>query len=260
PMIYSAAYCPFSIQKIIDKEKFQDSKTLTETQRRSMFTEIDNFEDIGWLSTILPPTLISTSMLKRCKYNLNQLSQDTAINLIQDLLDDGVRIQEVYVDTVGVPEKYEALLRRKFPSIKKIKVSKKADSLFKIVSIASICAKVLRDFIVENWKFIEKIDFDHLDYGSGYPSDPKTKEYLTKIFDPIFGYPQFVRFSWSTITKILEEKAVPCRWDDDDDDDDANPNNSNEKNKVKNHKISKQKSIDTFFAPKNHTRRKRKSD
>lgn len=72
----------------------------------------------------------------------------------------------MYLDTVGDPHKYEMKLMARFPKLK-IKVSKKADSLFPCVSAASICAKVTRDTVLKNWKFAENIGA--YDFGSGYP-------------------------------------------------------------------------------------------
>lgn len=48
---------------------------------------------------------------------------------------------QVYVDTVGDPEKYRVKLSEIFPAIKFV-VAKKADSLYPVVSGASIVAKV----------------------------------------------------------------------------------------------------------------------
>lgn len=48
---------------------------------------------------------------------------------------------KVYVDTVGDAEKYGAKLSQRFPGVKFV-VAKKADSLYPVVSGASIVAKV----------------------------------------------------------------------------------------------------------------------
>lgn len=150
----------------------------------------------------------------RSKYNLNALSHDSAIGLIRRAIDAGVNVKEVYLDTVGPPEKYEQKLSALFPGIK-VKVSKKADSLFPVVSAASICAKVIRDQCIVKWKFLEKIDpkfHSNYDYGSGYPGDPKTKAFLKAVFDKMFGYPTFIRFGWSTASTVIDKDGYKCNW------------------------------------------------
>ncbi|XP_053152966.1 ribonuclease H2 subunit A isoform X2 [Hemicordylus capensis] len=217
-MVYSICYCPVTRQEDLKTLKVADSKILTEAQREQLFEKLDAAKDfVGWALHILSPNFISNSMQRRVKYNLNALSHDTAIGLIQHALDSGVQVAEVFVDTVGPAEKYQEKLKRQFPELV-ITVKPKADSLFPVVSAASICAKVARDQAVKNWKFLEGLEDVGLDYGSGYPNDPKTKEWLSQSLDPVFGYPQFVRFSWSTAQIILESKAVPVHWDDDEDD------------------------------------------
>lgn len=42
--------------------------------------------------------------------------------------------------------------------------------------------------------------------------DPTTKKWLAEVMDPVFGYPHFVRFSWSTCSNILESKAAAVEW------------------------------------------------
>ena len=133
----------------------------------------------------------------------------------------GANITEVYVDTVGDPTKYQQKLKELFPQID-ITVAKKADSTYPIVSAASICAKVVRDRIMEQWQCREDVAVPESGFGSGYPGDDKTKKFLHACIDPVFGYPQLVRFSWSTASKILDDKACVMHWEDDDDDDEEN--------------------------------------
>lgn len=61
----------------------------------------------------------------------------TCLSLLQTHIND----IQIYVDTVGPPEKYQDKLTALFPGIKCV-VAKKADSIYPIVSAASICAKV----------------------------------------------------------------------------------------------------------------------
>lgn len=229
PMVYGICFCPVSKKQELKDSKVADSKTLNEVERENLFQKIDESKSyIGWALQIISPNTISTSMLQRTKYNLNAISHDTAIDLVQYALDSGVQLKEVFVDTVGPADKYEDKLSKRFPGID-VTVRPKADSLFPIVSAASICAKVARDRVVKGWSFSEDMGDVEADYGSGYPSDPKTKAWMLKYLDPVFGYPQFVRFSWSTAQTLMDSKGVTVHWDDDDEDGEKGAQRQNNK-------------------------------
>ena len=93
------------------------------------------------------------------------MAHDTTIDLIAAIVAKGVNVTEVYIDTVGPPDKYQEKLSKIFTNIK-ITVSKKADALFPIVSAASICAKVTRDSEITNWTFVENLKVER-NFGSG---------------------------------------------------------------------------------------------
>lgn len=216
PMVYGTCYCPVHRENDLKTLECADSKTLTEKKRETIFDKIGCEKDyIGWKIEIISPNIICNRMLQRQKYSLNQVSQDSAVGLIQKVLDDGVNLTEVYVDTVGMPEKYQEKLSQIFPQVK-ITVAKKADSLYTIVGAASICAKVSRDLAVKGWNLTEHFEVKaDMSWGSGYPGDPDTKKFLREHIDPVFGFPHLVRFSWSTAEKLLEEHAVTIEWHED---------------------------------------------
>lgn len=221
PMVYGICFCPVSKNADLKALGVDDSKALTEEQREKLLDKIlQNSEYLGWAIDILAPSFISKSMYRRGKYNLNTMSHDTAIGLIQLAIDKGVQVSEVYVDTVGPPEKYQAKLEGIFPGVK-ITVAKKADSLFPCVSAASICAKVARDKALSAWNFGEGSPAVGL-WGSGYPGDPVTKKFLQENFHPVFGFPGIVRFSWKTAEKIVEEKGVRLTWEEVEPEEDEN--------------------------------------
>lgn len=210
PMVYGIAYCPVTKSQDLKDLGVDDSKKLTDQQREGLLQKVlDNDSYLGWAVHLLSPTFISRSMLRRAKYNLNTMSHDTAIGLVRGAIAAGVNVSEVYVDTVGPPEKYQAMLQGIFPNLK-IVVAKKADSLYPCVSAASICAKVARDAALRDWACPV---VGAAATGSGYPGDPVTKRFLQDMLHPVFGFPGIVRFSWKTAEKIIEEKGVRLRWE-----------------------------------------------
>lgn len=211
PMVYGIAYAPLSNKQLLVDLGCADSKSLTENQRDSIFDKICTENDkIGWAVEAISPNYIANSMYRRCKKSLNEVSMQSAIGLIEGALKAGVNVTKIFVDTVGPPEKYQARLKDLFPQCD-IVVAKKADSTYPIVSAASICAKVSRDHALRAWQFRE--GDNETKYGSGYPTDPVTKTWLSENVDSVFGFPQLVRFSWSTAEKILESHAVSVEWE-----------------------------------------------
>lgn len=216
-MVYGIAFCPISKQSILKELGCADSKQLTEEQREQIFVSSNQKEDstasVGWAVDLISPNEISNSMLSRVKRSLNEVSMDSAIGLIKKALELEVDVAEIYVDTVGPPEKYQAKLEAIFPKIK-ITVAKKADSTYPIVSLASICAKVSRDHALKIWQFREDTEVPEEGFGSGYPGDPVTKRFLKEV-EPVFGFPRIVRFSWSTAVNALEGNAFAVEFEED---------------------------------------------
>ena len=111
--------------------------------------ETDLYRQCGWATRVMSARDISAGMLKPVwAYNLNAQAMDATAELLQRVLDTGVNVKEVYVDTIGAPAVYQRKLERMFPSLQ-ITVAKKADSLYPCVSAASVCAKVTRDAALE---------------------------------------------------------------------------------------------------------------
>jgi ribonuclease HII len=76
----------------------------------------------------------------------------------------------------------------------------KADDLYPIVSASSIIAKDERDSIIEELKK------NYGDFGSGYPSDTRTTEFLREWIKEKKKAPPFARKSWETTKKIIREE------------------------------------------------------
>ena len=221
PMVYGSAFCAVEDEGKLRAMGFNDSKQLTEAKRDSLWAELQVNGFIGWRIRVLEAAEISAGMLRRYqKYNLNAMSHDAAIELVRGVIATGVNLRYLYVDTVGDSEKYQAKLADLFPTLQVV-VEKKADSKFPIVSAASICAKVPRDTLLNEWSCDDpRLNaYNDRSWGCGYPGDKETVRWTKANLHPVFGWPDNVRFSWGPSTEVLDKNpqangVVTVRWPD----------------------------------------------
>ena len=217
PMVYGSAFCAVEDESKLRGMGFNDSKQLTEAKRDSLWAELQTVGFIGWRIRVLDAAEISAGMLRRHqKYNLNAMSHDAAIGLVQGVLALGVNLRYLYVDTVGDPERYQAKLADLFPTLQVV-VEKKADAKYPIVSAASICAKVPRDTLLNEWPCDDPRICSDRSWGCGYPGDKETQRWTKQNLHPVFGWPENVRFSWGPSLEVLDKEpkkngAVVVRW------------------------------------------------
>lgn len=95
-MVYGIAFCPIDKSQILKDSKCADSKQLNENNRNEIFNDLtSNNENIGWAVDVISPNFICNNMLRRSKHSLNDVSMDSAINLIHRAIEAGVNIAEV---------------------------------------------------------------------------------------------------------------------------------------------------------------------
>jgi len=222
-MVYALFYLPIALHHTLlaDTHHFDDSKVLTPEVRTSLMRTLctsgtDLHAAGGWATRSLSAQDISAHMLSPSAYNLNAQAMDATIELIKGVLAQGVHVTEIYIDTIGRPELYQKKLERIWPTIR-ITVAKKADSLYPVVSAASVCAKVTRDaaLAVGHSSYVAAGQAEaSTSWGSGYPSDPRTQAWLKQNMDPVFGWGAECRHSWGTAKELLEGKqaAVAVEW------------------------------------------------
>jgi len=103
-------------------------------------------------------------------------------------------IARVVVDRYGRPRRIRALLSRagyRGP----ILVEEKADARYPEVSAASIVAKHVRDARIRVLSSLYGVE------GSGYPSDPRTVDWVLRTVGS-GEKPPIIRYSWGTLDKV----------------------------------------------------------
>ncbi|ETA66670.1 MAG: ribonuclease [Methanolobus sp.] len=173
-------------KKISPKKRVQLAGQIEKYSEKVFVLEV-SAEQIDELRTLMSMNDIMVVAFSKV---LEQLHPETAYADAADVNEErfGFRLLEEY--RKNNPEKADNLT---------IISKHKADASYPIVSAASIVAKVRRDQLIEDLKAEHDVDF-----GSGYPSDPKTKKFLAEWYGENGELPDFVRHSWKTVENVIK--------------------------------------------------------
>jgi len=205
PMLMAGVLVDGDKQKQLKRIGCKDSKQLTAKERENLFEKIKEIY-LGYHVVATSPTEIDNRT--NVGLNLNRIEAIKTAEIINEILktiktpEDGEI--EIIVDcpSPNTVEWRNYLLRYIEDNGKKVNVKceHKADVNHVECSAASILAKVTRDGEIEKIKREIGIDF-----GSGYPSDPVTMEFLEKHSKEFKNHGIF-RKTWGTWQEHIVKK------------------------------------------------------
>jgi ribonuclease HII len=192
PLCIGGVSVPPSMEKDLVEMGVKDSKLLTPQQRDRLYDEIKALVPKSMVLKI-PPREVDEYVRRKKKYTkLNYLEAIYMARVINELDGEVAYVDASDTDVVRFAKQIEGHLTRKV----KVVATHYADRIFPVVSAASILAKVERD------REIEELKKQHGDFGSGYPSDPRTIEFLERWTDTHEEAPSFARLTWKTWKRI----------------------------------------------------------
>ena len=196
PVIGPMVMCGVVIdEKDTDKLKsigVKDSKLLSPKERADLFDKIKQIAKKFEIVVIEPKEI--DEVLDSDDMNLNWLEAKTSAQMINKLKPDRVVLDCPSNNIRAYSNYVRGLLIKDVELI----AEHKADLNYPVVGAASILAKVTRDSEIEKIKLKIGVNF-----GSGYPSDPRTVEFLEKNWDK---YPEIFRKSWASYQRIVKGK------------------------------------------------------
>ncbi|MEK6969923.1 MAG: ribonuclease HII [Nanoarchaeota archaeon] len=196
PMVMVALAVKEEDQKKLTWMGVKDSKMLSPEVREELFDRIREVVQ-DFRIEVIEPDAIDLS-LTEAESNLNWLEADTSARMVSELDSHTIILDCPSPNLAAYKEYVTSRLSKAVKDKAELIVEHKADKNHIVVSAASVIAKVIRDRQVERLKKEIGIDF-----GSGYMSDPKTKEFLEKYYDQ---FPTLFRKKWRSFKDVEESK------------------------------------------------------
>ena len=187
PLVIAGVLIPEKMEKVLERMGVKDSKKLAPHRRTILSRKLKKMFDYE----IVVISAREIDEMRADGINLNEIEKNAMESILLK-----IKPEKAIVDAVDVKaERFQNNLCD--DTGLNVIAEHKADDKYIEVSAASIIAKAERDDQIAqiNKEFIKSGGI-----GSGYPSDPKTKDFLTNYtYDEM---PDFVRRSWATGAKM----------------------------------------------------------
>lgn len=173
----------------------RDSKELTPGIRAELSKLIRQIADRVEL-IVVEARVVDESTRRSGARGLNELEARVIAELIDRLKPDAA-----YVDLPSTKYQDFRMLLEQYARHKcSLILEHKADRKYPVVSAASIIAKYERDMLVERLKA------ELGDFGSGYPSDPKTRSFLLEALRRGELRGEHIRSTWKTLSRLAQRR------------------------------------------------------
>ena len=188
-LVIAGVLCREEDIEILESMGVRDSKQVDPGTRSKLYGELTS--QFKYHVIEVPPSEIDA-------YNINRLEASKFAEVINAL-----KPKTAYIDCADVsPHNFKNHISRQIDFECGLVVEHKADERYRVVSAASIIAKVARD------EYIENLKKEYGDIGSGYTSDPKTIAFLEDYFKKHRSFPHFVRKKWKTLDRMKNFKLT----------------------------------------------------
>lgn len=166
----------------------RDSKKLSSRKREQLVGDILRVVDLQCIETIGADQIDE----RRKGKNLNRIEAAAMAKILDFLKPDIAQVGSVDV----VCDRFRSMIIAEMSDPVKIDSVHHAEDLFPAVAAASIIAKVTRD------RAVASLRREYGDFGSGYPSDAKTRSFIREWFEKEGSLPPIVRKSWKTTQSL----------------------------------------------------------
>ncbi len=194
PMVLAAVMIEDGDEETLAEAGVRDSKLVPPGERRRLAALIRELA-VDWRVEVIPARTVDSFASSG---GLNRLEAEVAARLLSSLRP----APETAV--VDAPERKPGRFSRLLAArvrIPRLLTVAEADRRYPVVSAASILAKEEREARVADLR--ERLG----DFGSGYPHDPKTIEFLRRVLSS-GEVPPEVRRSWLTVSRVRRELGL----------------------------------------------------